>query len=114
MSDITPTVCLGAPSVVVYTYGCDDGRNGPTRCAVIDGGLGDRCSQCWACRRPPAGAGSARIGLVVVSRQASIADPGGLHRSRTIPRSRTTPYDDASLARCGLGTHPSPPHFCRV
>ncbi len=40
-----PTVCLGVTSAVVYTYGCDDGRNGPTRCAFIDGVLGDRCKQ---------------------------------------------------------------------
>src|SRR5882672_5937420 len=80
-----PTVCLGVTSAVVYTYGCDDGRNGPTRCAVIDGVLGDRCSQCRACRIPPAGAGSARSVLAAVSRPASTADPGGFHRSRTRP-----------------------------
>ena len=29
-----PTVSLGATYVVAYTYGCDDGRISPTRCAV--------------------------------------------------------------------------------
>src|SRR5712691_4046589 len=108
----TPTVCLGVTSAVVYTYGCDDGRNGPTRCALIAGVLGDRCSQCRACRRPPAGAGSARSVLVAVSRPASTADPGGFHQLRTTPKSTTTPYGDASLARCAPGTRPSPPHLC--
>src|SRR5712692_4662286 len=32
---IKPTVCLGVTYVVVCTYGCDDGRIGPPRCAVI-------------------------------------------------------------------------------
>ena len=41
-----PTVCLGVTSVVVYTYEYNDGRNGPTRCAVIDAGLGDRWRRC--------------------------------------------------------------------
>src|SRR6266481_3758431 len=31
-----PTVSLGVTYAVVYTYGCDDGRIAPTRCAVID------------------------------------------------------------------------------
>src|SRR5712691_4162502 len=30
-----PTVALGVTSVVAYTYGCDDGRISPTRCAVV-------------------------------------------------------------------------------
>src|SRR5437660_5135197 len=55
-----PTVCLGVTSVVVYTYGYGDGRIGPTRCAVIDGALGGRWSQCQVCRTPPAAAGLAR------------------------------------------------------
>src|SRR2546425_11261952 len=38
----TPTVCLDATSLVVCSYGCDDGRIGPTRCAVIGAGRGDR------------------------------------------------------------------------
>src|SRR5712664_1361945 len=37
---IRPTVCLGVTYVVVYTYGCDDGRIWRTRCAVIDAALG--------------------------------------------------------------------------
>ena len=37
-----PTVCLDATSLVVYSYGCDDGRIGPTHCALIGGALGDR------------------------------------------------------------------------
>jgi len=37
-----PTVCLGVTYVVVYTYGCDDGRIWRTRCAVIDAALGGR------------------------------------------------------------------------
>src|SRR5712671_1361302 len=44
-----PTVCLGVTSAVVYTYGCGDGRIAPTRCALIDGVLGDRYSQYWVC-----------------------------------------------------------------
>src|SRR5467141_526493 len=36
---ITPTVSLGVTYVVVCTYGCGDGRIGPTHCAVIDAGL---------------------------------------------------------------------------
>jgi hypothetical protein len=41
-----PTVCLGVTSVVACTYECGSGRNAPTRCALIGGRLGDRCSQC--------------------------------------------------------------------
>src|SRR5215470_5456215 len=37
-----PTVCLDATSLVVYSYGYDDGRIGPTHCALIGGALGDR------------------------------------------------------------------------
>jgi hypothetical protein len=75
-----PTVCLGVTSLVVYTYGCDDGRTALTRCALIDGVLGDRCSQRRACRIPPAAAGSARIVLAAASRPVSTAAPGGFHR----------------------------------
>src|SRR2546426_12313563 len=49
-SDFIPTVSLGVTYVMVYTYGCDDGKIAPTRCAVIDGGLGDRGSQRQAYR----------------------------------------------------------------
>ena len=38
----TLTVCLDATSLVVRSYGCDDGRIEPTRCAVIGTGRGDR------------------------------------------------------------------------
>jgi hypothetical protein len=40
----TPTVSLGATYAVACTYGCDDGRIAPTRCALIGGVLGDRWS----------------------------------------------------------------------
>jgi hypothetical protein len=30
-----PTVSFGVTCAVAYTYGCDDGRIGPTRCAII-------------------------------------------------------------------------------
>src|SRR6266446_9671235 len=91
-----PTVCLGVTSAMVYTYGCGDGRIGPTRCALIDGALGDRCSRCRVCRTPRAAGGSGRSGLVAESRRVSIADPAGFHRSRTTPQSETRPCGDAS------------------
>jgi hypothetical protein len=37
-----PTVWFDATSLVVYSYGYDDGRIGPTHCALIGGALGDR------------------------------------------------------------------------
>ena len=37
-----PTVSIVVTCVVVYTYGCDDGRIAPTRCAIIDAGLDGR------------------------------------------------------------------------
>ena len=94
-----PTVSLGVTSVMVYTYGRDDGRIAPTRCAVIDAGLGDRWSPRRACGIPPAAAGSGRIVPVVGLRPVSTAAPGGSPRSRTTPPSATTPCDDASLAK---------------
>src|SRR5712691_2644387 len=72
-----PTVCLVVTSVVVYTYGCDDGRIGPTRCAVIDAVLGGRESPHRAYRTPRAAAGSARSALGVGSGPALMTDPGG-------------------------------------
>src|SRR5947209_20604543 len=72
-----PTVCLGVTSAVVYTYGCGDGRIGPTRCAVIDAGRGDRWSPRRACRRPPTATGSGRIVLAAGLRPALPAAPGG-------------------------------------
>jgi hypothetical protein len=35
------TVCLDATSLVVCSYGCDDGRIAPTHCGVIGAGRGD-------------------------------------------------------------------------
>jgi DNA invertase Pin-like site-specific DNA recombinase len=35
----TPTVSLGVTCAVVDTYGCDNGRIAPTRCAIIAAGL---------------------------------------------------------------------------
>src|SRR5438094_5802688 len=101
-----PTVSLGVTFAVVDTYGCGDGRIWPTRCAVIDAGLHGRSSPRRVCRTPPAAAGSARSALAAESGPASPVDPGGSRRLRTTPPSATTPYGDASLARCALGTHP--------
>jgi hypothetical protein len=53
-----PTVSLGVTCVVVCTYGYDDGRIGPTRCAVIDAALDGRSRPHQACKTLPAGAGS--------------------------------------------------------
>jgi Xaa-Pro aminopeptidase len=39
---LTPTVSLGVTYAVADTYGCDDGRIWPTRCAVIDAALDGR------------------------------------------------------------------------
>ena len=41
---LKPTVSLVVTSAVVCTYGCDDGRIAPTRCAIIDAGLDGRYS----------------------------------------------------------------------
>src|SRR6266852_9581990 len=79
-----PTVCLGVTCAVVCTYGCDDGRIAPPRCAIIDAGLDGRWSPRQACRTPPAGARSARSVLGAASRPASTADPGAFPRSKTI------------------------------
>src|SRR5262249_1393225 len=51
-----PTVCLDATSLVVCSYGCDDGRIGPTRCALLGAVRGDRYGGCCVCRTPPAAA----------------------------------------------------------
>jgi hypothetical protein len=37
-----PTVSVGVTYAVVDTYGCDDGRTAPTRCAIIAAGLDGR------------------------------------------------------------------------
>jgi hypothetical protein len=94
-----PTVCLGVTSAVAYTYGCGDGRIGPTRCALIVGARGDRWSRCQGCRTPPAGACSARSGLVAGSRRASTAAPGGFPRSRTTPRRESEAIRKHCLAK---------------
>ena len=39
-----PPVCLDATSLVVYSYGYDEGKNGPTHCTVIEGRRGGRGS----------------------------------------------------------------------
>src|SRR6266568_5779110 len=109
-----PTVSLGVTYVVEYIYRCDDGRILPTRCAIIDAGLGDTWSPRRGCRTPPAAARSTRSALAGGSRQASAAAPDGFHRSRTRPRSASTPCDDASPPRYVLDTHPCLLHPCLV
>src|SRR6516165_4879480 len=101
ISSFKPTVCLGVTSAVAYTYGYGDGRIGPTRCAVIVGAPGDRWSQCQGCRTPPAGARSARSGLVAGSRQASTAAPDGFPRLRTT-RNRTGSENGNHAAACAF------------
>src|SRR5215813_369023 len=101
-----PTVSLVVTYAVAYTYACDDGRILPTRCAIIDAGLDGRCSPHQACRIPPAAGRSTRSALAGGSRPASAAAPDGFHRSRTRPRSTSTPCDDASPPRCVLDTRP--------
>ena len=39
---LIPTVSLGVTCAVVDTYGCDNGRIAPTRCAIIAAGLDGR------------------------------------------------------------------------
>jgi hypothetical protein len=36
--------------LVAYTYECDDGKIGPTPCALIGGRLGGRWNRGWVCR----------------------------------------------------------------
>jgi hypothetical protein len=38
----TPTVCIYVTSLVASSCGYDDGKNGPTRCALIGAARGDR------------------------------------------------------------------------
>src|SRR5919109_1608687 len=95
-----PTVSLGVTYAVVCTYGCDDGRISPTRCAIIDAGLDGRSSLHRSYKTPPAAAGSAHVGLAAASRLASTAAPEGSHRSRTTPPSAITPCGDAPPAMC--------------
>src|SRR5262249_52479378 len=74
---LRPTVCLDVTSLVANTYGCDSGRIGPTRCAVIDAARGDRWRTHQASRTSLAAIRSARSVLVGGSRPVSIAVPGG-------------------------------------
>src|SRR5712691_9000623 len=104
-----PTVCLDVTSLAAGIYGYDDGKNGPTRCALIGAALGDRCRTHRASRTPPAAARSARSALAVGSGRALTVGLGEFRRSRTTPRSRTMPCGDASPATCPPGTRPSPP-----
>src|SRR5215471_13394431 len=97
------TVCLGVTSAVANIYGCDNGRIGPTRCAVIDGVLGDRWSRGRVGRTPRTAAGSARSALAVALRLACTAALGGSPQPRTRPRSGSTPWDDASPPRSAPG-----------
>src|SRR6266851_286076 len=53
ISRLRPTVSLGVTSALVYTYGCGDGRIGPTRCAVIGGRRGSRARRGRGVRRIP-------------------------------------------------------------
>src|SRR5439155_19971168 len=108
---LRPTVPIDVTCAVVDIYGCDDGRIGPTRCAIIDAGLDDRERPCRTCRTPPAAARSGRNALAAGLRPVSTDDPGAFPRSRTRPRSGSTPCDGASPPRDALGTHPSPPHL---
>src|SRR6516162_6717353 len=101
------TVCFHVTSLVVSSCGYDNGRIGPTHCALIGDALGDRYREYWACRTPLAAAGSARSALAAALRPASPAGPDGSLRSRTRPRSGIRPYGDASPARCAPGTRPS-------
>ena len=41
-ADNRPTVCLYVTSLVASSYGYDDGKSGPTRCALIGAAHGDR------------------------------------------------------------------------
>src|SRR6266446_2319687 len=107
-----PTVSLGVTCVVVYTYGCDDGRISPTRCAIIAAELDGRCRPRQACRIPLAAMRSARNVLAAGLRPVSPAAPGGFPRSRTTPPSGIRSCGDASLARSAPGTRPCPPRLC--
>src|SRR5438034_4650480 len=42
-----PTVCLYVTSLVASSYGYDEGKNGPTRCAVIGAARGGRLRGWW-------------------------------------------------------------------
>ena len=76
LTPVKLTVCLDVTSLVVCSYGCDDGRIGPTRCALIDAALDDRWRIPQASRTSLAAIRSARSGLVGGSRLVSTAAPG--------------------------------------
>src|SRR5215470_15781698 len=107
-----PTVCLGVTSAVADTYGHDDGRIEPTRCALIGAVLGDRYRRCCVCRTPPAASSSDRSALAATSKLVSTATPDGFHRARTTRRLGLTPCDDASPPMCAPDTCPCPLHPC--
>src|SRR5262245_55771150 len=109
-----PTVCLYVTSWVASSYGYDNDKSGPIRCALIGAAHGDRSRARRAGRTPPAGVGSTRSALAVTSRRVSTVAPGEFHRSRTRPRSASTPCDDANLPRSAPGMRPCPLHPCLV
>jgi len=86
----TPTVSIGITCAVVCTYGCDDDRIAPTRCAIIDAELDGRESQCRAYRNssPPLwidvadspGLGATVIRRVLGEKLALLIDFPGLER----------------------------------
>src|SRR5215470_13173814 len=86
-----PTVSLGVTSVVVCTYGCDDGRIALTRCAIIAAGLDGRYRPRRTCGTPPAAARSGRNALAGGLRPVSPAAPGAFPRSRTTPPAEIRP-----------------------
>ena len=109
---LIPTVSLGVTCVLVGTYGGDDGRIWPTRCAVIDAGLDGRWSPHRVCTTPPVGARAAHSARAAASRPGSTADPGASPRARTMPPLVARPCGDASLARSAPGTRPFLPCPC--
>src|SRR5467141_1539945 len=111
---LKPTVSLGVTSAVVCTYGYDDGRILPTRCAIIDAGLDGRCRRRRTRRTSPAAARSARNALAAGLRPVSTADPGAFPRSRTTPPGGIRPCGDASPPRSAPGIRPCPPRLCLV
>src|SRR4029450_11246982 len=113
ISSLIPTVSLCVTCAVADTYGCDDGKIGPTRCALIAAGLDGRGPPCRTCRTPLAAARSGRNALAAGLRTVSTADPGAFPQSRTTPPAGIRPYDDASPPRSAPGIHPYLPRLCR-
>src|SRR5215831_6110056 len=110
----TPTVSLGVTYAVVCTYGYDDGRIAPTRCALIAAGLDGRCRLRRTRRTPPAAARSARSVLAAGLRPVSTADPGAFPRARTTPPAGIRPCGDASPPTSAPGMRPCPLRLCLV